>query len=66
MIDSANRDPTIGISDGRNDPEQTEEERIFFLEVSHEQLEASASSPVVTFTLSIVPNARRTLAARFL
>jgi hypothetical protein len=43
------------MSDGCNDPEQqTEEERIFFHEVSDEQLEAAASGPVVTFTLSIV------------
>jgi len=38
-----------------NGPEQqTEEERIFFNEVSDEQLEAVASSPMVTFTLSVV------------
>jgi hypothetical protein len=54
MNNSANRDPTTAISDGCNDPKQTEEERIFFHEVSDEQLEAAASSPIVTFTLSMV------------
>ena len=52
MNDSANRDPTPAISVGRN--EQTEEETIFFHEVSDGQLEAAASGPIVTFTLSIV------------
>jgi hypothetical protein len=43
------------MSDGRNDPEQQiEEEKIFFNEVSDEQLEAAALSPIVTFTLSMV------------
>jgi hypothetical protein len=43
------------MSDGRNDPkQQTEEERIFFDEVSDEQLEAAASGPIITFTLSVV------------
>ena len=36
-------DPPGAMSDGRNDPEQqTEEESIFFNEVSDEQLEAAA------------------------
>jgi hypothetical protein len=48
-------DPPSATRDGRNDPEQQiEEERIFFNEVSDEQLEAAASGPIVTFTLSIV------------
>jgi hypothetical protein len=42
------------MSDDCNDPEQIEEEKIFFNEVSAEQLEAVASGPMVTFTLSIV------------
>ena len=54
MNESANRDPTAAISDGCNNPEQTEEEGSFFHEVSDEQLEAAASGPIVTFTLSIV------------
>jgi hypothetical protein len=55
MNDSANYDPTSAMSDGRNNPEpQTEEERIFFNEISDEQLEAAASGPIVTFTLSMV------------
>ena len=56
MNNGANHDPTSAMSDGRNNPEpQTEEERIFFNEVLDEQLEAAASSPIVTFTLSLVP-----------
>jgi hypothetical protein len=51
MNDSANRDSTGALSDGRDKP-QTEEERIFFDEVSDEQLEAAASNPINTFTLS--------------
>ena len=54
MNDSGNHAPTTAMSDGRNDPEQTEEERIFFNKVSDEQLEAAASSPNVTFRLSMV------------
>jgi hypothetical protein len=54
MNDSGNLDPTTAMSDGRNNPEQTEGEKIFFNEVSDEQLEAAASSPIVTFTLSMV------------
>ena len=55
MNDGASHDPTSAMSDGRNNPEpQTEEERIFFNEVLDEQLEAAASSPIVTFTLSLV------------
>ena len=54
MNDSTNRDPTTAISDGCNDPKQTEEERIFFHEISDQQLEAAASGPIVTFTLSMV------------
>jgi hypothetical protein len=55
MSHCANHDPTPAMSDGRSDREQqTEEERIFFNEVSDEQLEAAASSPSVTFTLSMV------------
>jgi len=55
MNNGANHDPTSAMSDGRNNPEpQTEEERIFFNEVLDEQLEAAASSPIVTFTLSLV------------
>ena len=54
MNDSTNRDPTTAISDGCNDHKQTQEERIFVHEVSDEQLEAAASSPIVTFTLSMV------------
>jgi hypothetical protein len=55
MNDSANHDPINAMSDGRNDPkQQIEEENIVFAEVSDEQLEAAASGPVVTFTLSIV------------
>ena len=55
MNDGANHDPITAMSDDRNDAEQqTEEERIFFNEISDEQLEAAASSPIVTFTLSIV------------
>ena len=42
------------MSDGLDDPkQQTEEERIFFDEVSDEQLEAAASDPINTFTLSV-------------
>ena len=52
MNDSTNHAATA-MSDGCNDPEQTEEERIFFSEASDEQLEAAASSPIITFTLSI-------------
>jgi hypothetical protein len=54
MNDSANRDPATEISDGCNDPKQTEEERIFFHEISDQQLEAAASGPIVTFTLWMV------------
>jgi hypothetical protein len=55
MNDSASHDSTDAMSDGRNDPnQQIEEERIFFDEVSDEQLEAAASGPIITFTLSIV------------
>ena len=53
MNDSTNHDPATAMSDGCNDPEQTEEERIFFSEASDKQLEAAASSPIITFTLSI-------------
>ena len=55
MNESANHDSTGAMRDGRNDPKQlTEEERIFFDEVSDEQLEAAASGPIITFTLSVV------------
>ena len=55
MNESANHDSTDAMRDGRNDPkQQTEEERIFFDEVSDEQLEAAASGPIITFTLSVV------------
>ena len=54
MNDSANHALAPTIRDGSNDPEQIEEEKIFFNEVSDEQLEAVASGPMVTFTLSIV------------
>jgi hypothetical protein len=54
MNESANHALAPTIRDGCNDPEQIEEEKIFFNEVSDEQLEAVASGPMVTFTLSIV------------
>jgi hypothetical protein len=54
MNDSGNHDPTTAMSDGGNNPDQTEEEKIFFNGVSDEQLEAAASGPIVTFTLSVV------------
>ena len=42
------------MSDGRDDPkQQTEKEGIFFDEVSDEQLEAAASDPINTFSLSV-------------
>jgi hypothetical protein len=55
MNDSANHASTGAMSDGQNDPkQQTEEEMFFFDEASDEQLEAAASDPIMTFTLSIV------------
>ena len=54
MNGSANHDLASAMNGGCNDPEQTEEEKIFFNEVSDDQLEAAASSPMVTFTLSMV------------
>ena len=54
MNDSANHVLALAMSDDCNDPEQIEEEKIFFNEVSDEQLETVASGPMVTFTLSIV------------
>jgi hypothetical protein len=54
MNDSANHDLASAMSDGCHDLEQIEEEKIFFNEVSDEQLEAAASGPIVTFTLSMV------------
>jgi hypothetical protein len=55
MNHGASHDPTTATSDGCNNPEsRTEEERIFFNEVSDDQLEAAASGPIVTFTLSVV------------
>jgi len=53
MNDSTNHDPATAMSDGCNDPEQTEEERIFFSEASDERLETAASGLIITFTLSI-------------
>jgi len=50
MNDSANHALAPTIRDGSNDPEQIEEEKIFFNEVSDEQLEAVASGPMVTLT----------------
>jgi hypothetical protein len=45
----------MSMSEGRKDPkQQTEEERIFLNEISDKQLEAAATGPVVTITLSIV------------
>jgi hypothetical protein len=54
MNDSANHGSTTAMSDDRDNPERTEEETIFFNAVSDEQLEAAASGPMTTFTLSIV------------
>ena len=55
MNERANQDSTGAMREGRNDPKlRTEEERIFFDEVSDEQLEAAASGPIITFTLSVV------------
>ena len=54
MNDSRNHDSTTAMRDGRSDPVQTEEEKIYFNEVSDEQLEAAASGPIIRFTLSVV------------
>jgi len=54
MNDSANHPLAPAMSDGCTGLEQIEEEKIFFNEVSDEQLETVASGPMVTFTLSIV------------
>jgi len=47
------RDPTNAMRDACNDLEQIEEEKIFVNEVSDGELEAAASGPMITFTLSI-------------
>jgi hypothetical protein len=61
MNDSVNHNQTTAISDGCNDPEQTEEERIFSTRsdifadgITDEAMEAAASGPTVTLTLSVV------------
>jgi hypothetical protein len=61
MNDGANQDQTSAMSDGHKDPDQTEEERIFSTksdvfadEITDEAMEAAASGPTVTLTLSVV------------
>ena len=42
------------IAISRNDADQSEEDNIFAYEITDEALEAAASGPIVTFTLSVV------------
>jgi hypothetical protein len=42
------------IAISRNDADQSEEDNIFADEITDEALEAAASGPIVTFTLSVV------------
>ena len=48
------RDQTDAVNDSCNDPDRAGEDNIFFSEVRDAALEAAASGPTVTLTLSVV------------